>query len=337
MRDIADLAAIAAAGAQLRHAGLNTRALAAWAGTARVSALPARLDALPGPETPAGAILALFVAGAEVARDRLRTLPEPAIDQLLAWELVDCTADRLRAPVAIIPLGSALLVCDRLDAAIERDLVCWPDDSSHHLATAIPSGRRADWSDLGCGSAFAPLARPALAVRIAGVDINPRAVRYAELGAALSGITHLAASLGDIGDPHAAADLVTCNAPMPPGEDRNPTRGDRLRSSIPEVWRCADPDFFVRLWPALPRAVRPGGVVVVHGACSTVLPALADAPGERVVVTYTPDDVPGFAIAWWRPDAPARFAAARRALTPDRPHIDPRDRADALGTHDAGT
>jgi len=33
----------------------------------------------------------------------------------------------------------------RLDAPTERALVCWPDDSSHHLATAIPPGRRADW------------------------------------------------------------------------------------------------------------------------------------------------------------------------------------------------
>jgi hypothetical protein len=52
-------------------------------------------------------------------------------------------------------------------------------------------------------------------------------------------------------------------------------------------------------------------------------------------VIYTPDAVRGFAVAWWRPDAPARFAVARRTLTPDRPHIDPRDRADALATSHA--
>lgn len=320
---------LAALGARLHDAGLSPRALAAWAGTARLSALPARLDALPAPETPAAAVLALFVAGAELARDRLRTVQGATIEQLIACELLDREADRLRSRVAILPLGSALLVCDRLDAAIERNLVCWPDDSSHHLATAIPPGRRAAWLDLGCGSAFAPLVRPELASRIAGVDINPRAVRYAQLGSALSGIAHLTASPGDIGDAHEAADLVTCNAPMPPDD-----RGDRLRSAMPEVWRRADPDFFARLWPALRRAVRPGGLIVVHGACSAVLPALADAPGERVVVSYTPDGVPGFAVAWWRPDAPVHLATARRALTPDRPHLDPRDRADALGASD---
>jgi hypothetical protein len=172
-------------GAGLRDAGLTARALAAWAGTARVAALPAQLDRMPPrPPTPADAILALLVAGAEVARDRLR-VPPALIDALVAHDLVEKTGDRLCARVAIVPLGQALLICDRLDAPVERDLVCWPDDSSHHLATAIPPGRRASWLDLGCGSAFAPLARPELATQIAGVDINERAVRYAALGAAL--------------------------------------------------------------------------------------------------------------------------------------------------------
>jgi SAM-dependent methyltransferase len=334
--DTVEPALLATLGARLRAAGLTSRALAAWAGTPRISALPLRLDAMPAVSLPpAAAVLALFVAGAELPRDRLRSIADPALDQLIAWELVERDADRLCARVAIVPLGSALLVCDRLDAAIERDLVCWPDDSSHHLATAIPPGRRTDWLDLGCGSAVAPLARPELAGRISGIDINPRAVRYARLGAALSGISHLTATLGDIGDAHGQAELVTCNAPMPPGGgDPDPARGDPLRRAMPEVWRHADPGFFARLWPALPRAARPGGLIVVHGACDAILPALTDAPGERVIVTYTPDGVPGFAIAWWRPDAPARLATARRALTPDRPHVDPRDRDDALGRTD---
>lgn len=326
-------AAMAALGAKLRDAGLHARALAAWAGTARVAALPARLEALAPPTTPAGAILALFVAGAEVARAQLHSVSDAVIAALCAHELIEQDAGRLRARVAIVPLGAALVVCDRLDAPAERDLVCWPDDSSHHLATAIPPGRRADWLDLGCGSAFAPLARPELAERIAGLDVNPRAVRHAQLGAALSGISHLAIAPGDIADPREPADLVTCNAPMPGepveslGDDAEHAAGrDRL---VPEVWRRAEPDFFARLWPALERAVRPAGLIVVHAASAAMLPALADAPGERVIVDYTPEGVPGFAIAWWRPDAPARLVAARRALTPERPHIEPRDRDEA--------
>jgi hypothetical protein len=327
--------ALAALGRRLREVGLTTRALAAWAGTARIAALPGQLERMPpGPPTPAGAILALFVAGSEVAaelatrldrRDARPPVPGLAglIDELIAHELVERDGARLRARVAILPVGPALLVCDRLDAPIARDLVCWPDDSSHHLATAIPAGRREAWIDLGCGSAFAPLARPELATRISGVDLNERAVRYAQLGASLSGIVHLAVSPGDIGAAQDSADLVTCNAPMPPAPCQ-------LATAAPEIWRRAEPEFFERLWPAAARAARPGGMIVVHAACEAILPVLAAVAGERVVVTYTPDGVPGFAVAWWRPDAPDRFATARRMLTYERPHLDPRDRADAL-------
>jgi SAM-dependent methyltransferase len=320
--------ALASIGARLRDAGLTARGLAAWAGTARIAALPARLAGMPArPPTPASAILALFVGGAEVARGRLRApavLPA-LLDELIAHALVERDDDRLRARVAIVPVGPALLVCDRLDAPVEPARVCWPDDSSHHLATAIPPGRRAAWLDLGCGSAFAPLARPELAARIVGIDINERAVRYARLGAAMSGISHVTASVGDVGAAHEPAALVTCNAPIP-----DPPRSAPDPTMAAEIWRRAEPGFFDRLWPALQAAVAPGGLIVVHGACEAVLPVLAGAAGERVVVTYTPADVRGFAVAWWRPDAPDRFVEARRALTPDRPHLDPADREAAL-------
>jgi SAM-dependent methyltransferase len=307
-------------GARLRTAGMIPRTLEAWAGTARLSALPARLDAMAGePATPVAALFDLLVGGREVASHLLAASP---IDLLLTHGLVEENGPRLRARVAILPLSRGYVVCDRLDAPLERDLVCWPDDSSHHLASAIPSGRRELWLDLGCGSAVAPLARPELAVRIAGIDINPRAVHHAQLGAALSRVQYFTAACGAIGDPVEPADLVTCNAPIP--DDELPAM------SVPEVWRRADPGFFGALWRALPLSVRPGGMIVVHAAGEVVLPALQAAPGERVIVHYTPEDVPGFAIAWWRPDAPDRFVATRRALTAERPHLEPRDRDDAL-------
>ena len=318
--------ALASLGARLRGAGLTPRALEAWAGTARIAALPAQLEAAPPRrETPAAAVLALFVGGAEVARAELR-LAGDLVDALIASDLVEHSASAsLRARVAIVPLGRGLVVCDRLDAHVERELVCWPDDSSHHLAAAIPPGRRDDWLELGCGSAVAPIERPELASRIAGIDINPRALRYAALGTALSGISHAAFAIGDIGAPPLApAELVTCNAPIPDRAEEMSALG------IPEVWRRADRGFFERLWPALPRAVRPGGIIVVHAVSEAIAAGLEDARGERVVVSYTPAGVPGFAVAWWRPDGPDRFVFARRELSPDRPHLDARDREDAL-------
>jgi len=175
-----EVAELAALGARLRNAGLHARALAAWAGTARLSALPARLDAMPaGPPTPAAAILALFVAGAEVTRDRLRTLSDATIEQLTAWQLIDRDAGRLRARVAVVPLGAALLVCDRLDAPVEHDLVCWPDDSSHHLGSAIPPGRRVRWSDLGFFERLMPAQGEGLQLRgLQAESSAPGELRY---------------------------------------------------------------------------------------------------------------------------------------------------------------
>ena len=344
-----DLPALVQIGTRLRDAGLTTRGLGAWAGTTRLAALPARLDELAVREpTPAAAMLALFVGGAELSPSRPR-VPSALVDLLIAHGLVEHHAGCLRARVAIVPVARALLVCDRRDAAHDRARVCWPDDSSYHLATAIPPGRRTDWLDVGCGSAFAGLARPELATRMMGVDLNERAVRYARLGAALSGIMHLTASVGDVGDVPAdreGAELVTCNAPMPapgPRTRSGPPSGSESGSSAPsasqpdarppviaELWRHADPGMFERLWPALRRAVRAGGTIVVHAATDAMLPVLRDAGGERVVVTYTPETVRGFAVAWWRPDAADRFVATERSLTPERPHLDVRDRDDAL-------
>jgi len=278
-------------GAKLRAAGLTPRALVAWAGTDRLSALAARIPELAArPMTPASTALAEHVAGVG-AHD-------------------DC---------AILPLGPSLLVCDRPsdDAARAIDRVCWPDDSSYHLAHALPAGRRARWLDLGCGSAFAPLFRPELAAEIDAVDVNPRAVAYARRGARLSGIAHLAAHTADLADaPPGPYDLVTCNAPIPAARDA-------------ALWHRADAELFARLWRTATARVAPRGMVVVHG----VLAELRGAPpvGERVIVAYTPEGAAAeFGVLWWRPDAAARCVDRRRELTADRPHVDARDRDDAL-------
>jgi len=311
-------------GQRLRGAGLTARALAAWAGTERVSALPARLPALGAREpVPAAAALALFVGGAELASERARALP---VEALLAAGLVERVGDRVRARVAILPVGPSLAVCDRADAPATAELVCWPDDSSYHLAAALPARRVEHWLDLGCGSAFAALARPQLAARITGVELNPRAVGYARLGAALSGVAHLTIVAGDVAHAAPPAALVTCNAPMPQAGD--------------VLWKHAGGGFFARLVEAIPARLAPGGLAVIHADLAAI--PLAALAGERVVVAYTPDEAdPAFGVLWWRPDAPARVVRGHRPLTPARPHLDasdrdprdrdPRDRDNAAG------
>lgn len=321
---------LAAAGSRLRHAGLSPRALAAWAGSDRLAALPALLpDAAARPATPASTLLALFVAGEDAPIERV-----PELEALHRAGLVEVSGRRVCARVSILPLGPSLLVCDRLDTDDSLAVVCWPDDSSYHLALALPPGRRARWLDLGCGSAFAALLRPDLASAIVAADLNERAVRYARLGCELSGIRHATATVSDLGD-HLAADLrgccelVTCNAPIPTS---GPTPGD---APYRTHWRITDVSFVDRLFGHARAFVAPDGMVVVHAALDALEPVIDQLPGERVIVAYTPEHVRGFAVAWWRPDGEDRLVRARRPLTAWRPHLTHEDRLAALaGTLD---
>lgn len=291
---------------------ITRRSLAAWAGSDRIPIVRARLAQLAGlPVTHASAELALFVAGVEVERALL-----PSLDH----ELVEVAGDRVRARVSILPVGDAVIVCDRADAPEHSELVCWPDDSSFHLALAIPPGRRGTWLDLGCGSAVAPLLRPALADRIVASDLNPRAIRYAQLGATLSNVK-LEVLLGDLAV--TPADLVTCNAPIP--GDHVDVDGTGSRAAI---WRATDADFVARLFDAARSALSRHGLIVVHSALDVVPSGL---PGETTIVSYTPRDTSRhFAITWWSPDAEHRQIRARRLLDPHRPHLDHHDRGAAL-------
>jgi len=278
-------------------AGLTPRALAAWAGTDRLAAVAQRVYQLVEEEPlPAAMALACYVAGRVVPAERV------AFDD----RLLERIGDHVRAKVAVLPLARSLLICDRLDARPSEELVCWPDDSSHHLAQAIPRGRVACWLDIGCGSAFAQLARPELAERRVAVDLNPRAVAYARLGGELSRVA-LEVVEGDAGALPAAcaAQLVTCNAPL-------------AASVEPMLWRRAGAGFFDRLFRAIPAAVAPGGLAVVHCARAQIP---GDLPGERTLVGYAPD----FAVLWWRPGGPTRVVEHHRELTADRPHLDEHD------------
>jgi SAM-dependent methyltransferase len=294
---------------------LTPRALAAWSGTDRLSALALRLPAGP-PATEIARLFALVVGG-----DVVQSLSEASVHDVLDdLGILERTGDGLRATVSVLPLGPSLLVCDRLDAERGLDLVCWPDDSSYHLARAIPPGRRQRWLDVACGSCFAPLLRPELACSVVAADLNPRAIELAWLGITLSGHDHIVLMTADLtaGVP-GTFDLVTCNAPIP--------------ADVGPLWRStADAALFARLFDELPPVLAPDGMAVVHAALDHVLPIVEHLPGERVVVSYVPDGGRQFGIVWWRPRLDATLRVTRRELTTERPHLTHDDRLAALAT-----
>src|SRR3954470_21474558 len=92
------------AGAFLR-AALTPRALAAWAGTDRLSALPQQMPAAQA-ATPAAALLELFMGAADAGADPWWTD---------FGALAEERDGRLQAKVSVLPLGKGLVVCDRFD------------------------------------------------------------------------------------------------------------------------------------------------------------------------------------------------------------------------------
>jgi hypothetical protein len=266
-------------------------------------------------------------AGATRAAADARTMRDAASIRSLGltgpW-LVDITGDRVRASVSILPLERAWVVCDRLDAPDNPDRLPWPDDSSYHLASAIPVQRHSRWIDLATGNGFVPLARREVATRVIGVDLNPRAISYAFLSQNISDVSLAASELrqGDIASPLAAtASLVTCNAPIIGDPDQ-------------AIWRRADRDFFIRMRSTARRHVEPGGDIIVHSTLDAMpveKGAVTDElPGEVAIVVYTPPGIRAYGVMWWSPDKAQRRAVGYRELTAARPHLDPRDRTDVL-------
>jgi len=283
---------------------LTPRGLAVWAGTDRLSTLPIHLPSQPA-ATPAAKLYALLIGGEKVELDG---------DTSWLSDLVERTGPILRARVSVLPLGGSLLVCDRLDADGGTEDVCWPDDSSYHLAHSIPPGRRSRWLDLATGSGFAPLMRPELATEIVGADLNSRAVAYARRGLEMSGIEHARVVTADLAAGiEGTFDLVTCNAPIP--------------ANVGPLWRAtADMTLFARLLESIPALLAPGGLAVIHGALAHLAPLVAALGGDRVVVSYVPEGGTPFGIVWWEPDAPSRHVVGYRELTQARPHLTHADR-----------
>jgi SAM-dependent methyltransferase len=295
-------------GRALLRAGLAERAVLACFGVAAIAHVPLgrRWDTTP----PRAAVAPwLLCGGGAVDRELARKALGGAFDALDHAGLLAFDAGRVRARVAIAPAGGhgALAVSDPPLASGDRDQVCGPDDSSHHLVSALPPHRVGRWLDLATGAAWAPLAAAGRAAVVVATDVNPRAIEMARLGAALSGI-ELDLAVADLFDPPPPGrfDLVTCNAPMPSGT------GPRHRVSP------AGERLIARLWEIAPGVVDPAGELVVHVACGVAPPAM---PGELVIARYTPDGVPPFAIVAWRPGRPDRRHVVEISLSHVAPHV----------------
>lgn len=303
-------------GAALRAAGLTERATNACFDVRCAHHAPLRAPTLPQPgDSPPRAAIApwMFVVGRSFPEPVVRRAFGDAVDALIELGALHLHDGRVVPTVAIVPVGEALTVCDRFDAAAPD--VMFPDDSAYHLIGALPRRRVGSWLDVGTGNAIAPLAARGRAERIRATDIHAPAINRARLGAELSAVAPIDLAIADLtAGARAGApwDLITFNAPIP-AEAGAPDTTCAYTAS-PAGARLLE-----RFWEAVPELVANDGEVIVHSVCASPPPV---AGGSVAIALYTPDDaqIP-FGITSWRPSGPAGTAVAKIALTPSVPHV----------------
>jgi methylase of polypeptide subunit release factors len=169
------------------------------------------------PDTPLGTLLRLLFLQVPVsAQDADAALGREGVAALEATGLAE-VADQVAPRARILPIGKVLLASD----GFSRDA----DDPADYVATYTPTARVLDsltprprvdrFLDVGTGSGIHALLAAQHARQVIATDVNPRALAYTELNAALNGLHNIECRQGSLFEPVEGEtfDLITCNAP----------------------------------------------------------------------------------------------------------------------------
>src|SRR5258706_2013568 len=138
-----------------------------------------------------------------------------ALEATALAELGDDVLSRVR----ILPVGDLLVASD-------GDTSYQGDDPPDYVSAYTPTSKLCDSLtprprveralDVGTGSGVQALFAARHAREVVATDVNPRALAYTELNAALNGFTNVECRAGSMFEPVAGEtfDLITCNAPF---------------------------------------------------------------------------------------------------------------------------
>lgn len=216
---VADAVAAERLGTTLRRAGYSEDAIHRLLGEDAYSSergdTPADDRRLP--DTPLATVVRLLFLQLPVSvQEAEAALGRDGVEALEATGLAEA-GDRVIPRTRILPIGKVLLASD----GFSRD----GDDPSDYVATYTPTARvldsltprpRVDRAlDVGAGSGIHALLAAQHARRVIATDVNPRAIAYTELNAALNGLHNIECRQGSLFDPVEGEtfDLITCNAP----------------------------------------------------------------------------------------------------------------------------
>lgn len=214
-----DLAAARTLGDALRRVGYTEAAVLAAVGDDAYGGgddIPLLLPRVP--DTKLGVVLrAFFLAQPVPVDEAARALGASAVDAAAALGLVEVGAEVV--PVCrVAPFGDLLFASDTF--AVDD-----VEDPPDYVATYTPTSRLCDRLtprphvaralDVGTGNGVHALLAARHARSVVATDVNPRAIAFTEINAALNGIRNVECRAGSLFEPVEGErfDLITCNAP----------------------------------------------------------------------------------------------------------------------------
>ena len=241
-----DTSAAGIVGAALRRAsygeGAIERLLGEEAWTTAIDEAEAHERRLPH-SAPASALRLFFLELPIPRADAETALGTRAVGALERLGLARVGKKSVEPLTRIAPVGPILLASDRLSTDPTRD----PTD---YVSTYSPTARLCDlltprpWVprtlDVGTGNGVQALLAAGHSEHVIATDVNPRALAFTELNAALSGISNVETRRGSLFEPVSDErfDLIICNPPFVVSPERRWTyrdgwlEGDELSGQV---------------------------------------------------------------------------------------------------------
>src|SRR5439155_12169306 len=147
----------------------------------------------------------------------VEALSQDGVDALLATGLVALEGGSLRPRARILPAEDLLLAFDGFARGADDPVgfVAPYTPTASWLAAMTPRRRAVRALDVGTGNGIHALLAARHHERVIATDVNPRALAFSEINAALNGIDNVETRHGSLFEPVEGErfDLITCNAP----------------------------------------------------------------------------------------------------------------------------
>ncbi len=178
--------------------------------------IPVLLQALQ-PASPISALIRLFLLSQDQDRRDLESRLGPDVQALVEAGLLLRSGDRFHPTVALTPWRGRIVVHDPdPEGDLWSDHVGGPTPAADALAGLLVGGDVDTALDLGTGSGLLAMLLADEARSVIATDVNPAAVRYAELGARLNGLSQIEVRSGSFFEPvrDARFDRILSNPPF---------------------------------------------------------------------------------------------------------------------------